>query len=98
MLLGLGSGISLFIATNVSENILWRSFSPITIKTESGTEFEGALINFVHLMITKSNKSITVHYLLVLVNALYSAFMRESAPNMNNLFATFFVIMLVIYL
>jgi protein transport protein SEC61 subunit alpha len=54
---GLGSGISLFIATNVSENILWRSFSPITIKTESGTEFEGALINFVHLLITKSNKS-----------------------------------------
>jgi protein transport protein SEC61 subunit alpha len=31
---GLGSGISLFIATNICENILWRSFSPITIKTD----------------------------------------------------------------
>jgi len=31
---GLGSGISLFIATNICENILWRSFSPITIRTE----------------------------------------------------------------
>jgi protein transport protein SEC61 subunit alpha len=31
---GLGSGISLFIATNICETILWRSFSPITIKSE----------------------------------------------------------------
>jgi protein transport protein SEC61 subunit alpha len=31
---GLGSGISLFIATNICENILWKSFSPITIRTE----------------------------------------------------------------
>jgi len=31
---GLGSGISLFIATNIAENILWKSFSPITIKTD----------------------------------------------------------------
>ena len=29
---GLGSGISLFIATNICENILWKSFSPITIR------------------------------------------------------------------
>lgn len=56
IIIGLGSGISLFIATNVSENILWKSFSPITIKTEGGTEFEGAFINFFHLLITKQNK------------------------------------------
>lgn len=31
---GLGSGISLFIATNICENILWKSFSPITIRTD----------------------------------------------------------------
>ncbi len=30
---GLGSGISLFIATNICENIVWKSFSPITITT-----------------------------------------------------------------
>ena len=29
----LGSGISLFIATNICENIVWKSFSPITITT-----------------------------------------------------------------
>jgi protein transport protein SEC61 subunit alpha len=31
---GLGSGISLFIATNICENILWKSFSPVTISTD----------------------------------------------------------------
>ena len=30
---GLGSGISLFIATNVCETIVWKSFSPSTINT-----------------------------------------------------------------
>jgi len=45
---GLGSGISLFIATNICENILWKSFSPITIRTEQGTEFEGAIIALFH--------------------------------------------------
>lgn len=53
---GLGSGISLFIATNIAENILWKSFSPITIRTEQGTEFEGAIIALFHFMLTKSNK------------------------------------------
>lgn len=34
---GLGSGVSLFIAVNISENIVWKSLSPITMKTEYGT-------------------------------------------------------------
>jgi protein transport protein SEC61 subunit alpha len=34
---GLGSGVSLFIAVNISENIVWRALSPITIKSEYGT-------------------------------------------------------------
>ena len=38
---GLGSGISLFIATNICETIVWKSFSPTTINTGRGTEFEG---------------------------------------------------------
>jgi len=45
---GLGSGISLFIATNVCETIVWKSFSPITLKTEAGVEYEGAIINLFH--------------------------------------------------
>ena len=34
---GMGSDISLFIATNICENILWKAFSPITVRTDAGT-------------------------------------------------------------
>ena len=53
---GLGSGISLFIATNICETILWKSFSPVTIRTDQGTEFEGAIIATCHFLIVKPNK------------------------------------------
>ncbi len=33
---GLGSGISLFIATNICENIIWKAFSPTTYNTGRG--------------------------------------------------------------
>ena len=36
---GLGSGISLFIATNICESIVWKAFSPTTINTGRGPEF-----------------------------------------------------------
>ena len=48
----MGHGISLFIASNVCENIFWKSFSPITIKTDSGTEFEGSIIGLFHSFFT----------------------------------------------
>ena len=34
---GLGSGISLFIATNICETIVWKAFSPATVNTGRGT-------------------------------------------------------------
>ena len=49
-------GISLFIATNICENIIWKAFSPTTINTGKGTEFEGAVIALFHLLLTRSNK------------------------------------------
>ena len=33
---GLGSGISLFIATNICETIIWKALSPITVNTGRG--------------------------------------------------------------
>lgn len=33
---GLGSGISLFIATNICETIVWKAFSPATINNGKG--------------------------------------------------------------
>lgn len=84
---GLGSGISLFIATNICENIVWKAFSPTTINTGRGTEFEGAVIALFHLLITRSDK----------VRALKEAFYRTNLPNIWNLLATVFVFVVVIY-
>merc|ERR1711977_72518 len=53
---GLGSGISLFIAVNICESIVWKAFSPTTVNTGKGTEFEGAVIALFHLLITRSDK------------------------------------------
>lgn len=84
---GLGSGISLFIAANICENVLWRALSPITIKSDNSTEFEGAIVALFHLLSTRKDK----------MGALYHAFYRSNAPNMSNLCATFFIGLLVIY-
>jgi protein transport protein SEC61 subunit alpha len=84
---GLGSGISLFIATNICESIVWKAFSPTTINTGRGTEFEGAIIALFHLLITRSDK----------LRALKEAFYRQNLPNITNLLATVFVFVVVIY-
>merc|ERR1712164_127789 len=84
---GLGSGISLFIATNICETIVWNAFSPATVNTGRGTEFEGAVIALFHLLITRSDK----------VRALKEAFYRQNLPNVTNLLATILVFIIVIY-
>jgi len=84
---GMGSGISLFIATNICESIIWKAFSPTTMNTGRGTEFEGAIVATFHFMASKSDK----------VLALKEAFYRQSAPNLTNLFATVLVFFIVIY-
>ncbi|CEQ41323.1 SPOSA6832_03040 [Sporobolomyces salmonicolor] len=85
---GLGSGINLFIATNICESIMWKAFSPTTVNTGRGPEFEGALIALFHLLFTWNDKS----------RALKEAFYRERLPNVMNLVATIAVFALVIYL
>jgi protein transport protein SEC61 subunit alpha len=84
---GLGSGISLFIATNICETIVWKAFSPTTINTGRGTEFEGAIIALFHLMITRNDK----------VRALKEALYRQNLPNLTNLMATVLIFVIVIY-
>lgn len=54
---GIGnSGISLFIAINICESILWKSFSPLVIKTDFGEEYEGSIIALFHSLITHPDK------------------------------------------
>ena len=85
---GLISGISLFIATNISENLMWKCFSPFTVTSERGIEYEGAIIAFFHFLITKKNKS----------EAFRLAFFRRSSPNLIQLFSTLVIMLLVMYL
>lgn len=84
---GLGSGISLFIATNICETIIWKAFSPTTINTGRGTEFEGAVIALFHLMITRNDK----------LRAFKEALYRQNLPNLTNLLATVLIFVVVIY-
>jgi len=85
---GLGSGISLFIATNICESIVWKAFSPTTLNTGRGPEFEGAIVALFHLLFTWHDKG----------RALREAFWRERLPNVMNLVATVAVFAVVIYL
>ena len=84
---GLGSGISLFIATNICETIVWKAFSPATVNTGRGTEFEGAVIALFHLLATRNDK----------IRALREAFYRQNLPNLMNLMATVLTFAVVIY-
>lgn len=84
---GLGSGISLFIATNICENIVWKAFSPYTVRSSRGAEFEGAVIALFHLLITRTDK----------VRALKEAFYRPNLPNVMNLLSTILIFMVAIY-
>ncbi|KAL7522025.1 hypothetical protein ACHAWX_006720 [Stephanocyclus meneghinianus] len=85
---GYGSGISLFIAAHISETILWKAFSPTTINIGNGTEFEGAVLAFIHLIIVRPNK------ILAIREGLY----RQHLPNMTNLLSTCLVFALCIYM
>lgn len=84
---GIGSGISLFIATNICESIVWKTFSPTTINAGKGVEFEGAAVAFFHLIVSRPDK----------LQAVREAFYRQSAPNITNLCATVLVFLVVIY-
>lgn len=78
---GLVSAISLFIATNVCEELLWKSFSFM----KYGDEYEGAFVGFFHGLF--SDKGI--------FQSIKHGFLRENFPNLNNVAATIGIFMVV---
>lgn len=84
---GLGSGISLFIATNACESVIWSAFSPHTLTTGRGTEFEGAIIALFHLLITRSDKA----------RALKEAVYRQNLPNVASIISTLIVFGVIVF-
>lgn len=71
----------------VLRSIIWKAFSPYTISSAKGAEFEGAVIALFHLVLTRTDK----------VGALKEAFYRTNLPNVTNLLSTIVVFMVVIY-
>jgi hypothetical protein len=45
-------------ATNIRETIVWKAFSPATVNTDRGTEFEGAAIALFHLFTTHQDENL----------------------------------------
>lgn len=85
---GLGSGISLFIATNICEQITWKAFAPTIVNSGRGYEFEGAVVAMVHMLATRKDKK----------RALVDAFFRTNYPNMSQLLTTIAMFLVVVYL
>lgn len=85
---GLGSGTSLFTSTKICEQIFWKCFSPTLVNRGRGSEFEGAILAFVHLLFTKGSKRA----------ALIDAFFRDNAPNMTQFVSTLVIFGAVVYL
>ncbi|KAK9763930.1 translocon subunit [Basidiobolus ranarum] len=85
---GLGSGISLFVATNICETIVWKAFSPRTIDVGRGPEFEGAIIATFSMLFGRNDK----------IRAIRDALYRPYLPNVMNLIVTIAIFGAVIFL
>jgi len=85
---GVGSGMSLFTTVNVCENIMWRSFSFISVTSGDEKRYEGAVVAAIHYLFTRRNK----------LEALRLAFFRSDLPNLMNLAATLVVFAVCVYL
>ncbi|CAL4887295.1 unnamed protein product [Urochloa decumbens] len=84
---GLLPSIPLFTATNICGNVMWQAFSPMLFTYhEQGTEFEGAIPAWVHLLITRKDK----------FSAMREAFCRQNLPNVTNLIATCLFVLIAI--
>lgn len=85
---GVGSGQNLFLATNICEQFFWKLFSPITIKTSAGVQFEGIIIAFYHFLIQKRN----------FFTALKLALFRGHLTNLSSIFITLGLFLIVFYI
>ena len=89
---GLGSGVSLFIATNTAELILWGAFSPLPTGDQGDGLYRGAVLAFFQLMIDAAGTGKWRENLI-------HAFNRpNNLPDMSGVLATIVVFLVVIYL
>jgi protein transport protein SEC61 subunit alpha len=79
---------TLYFSANACKVIFWQAFSPITVDTGRGPEFEGSVLCFVHLIFSWTNKSMAVR----------EAILRKNQPNLMTLGSTIFIFIAIIYL
>ncbi|CEG71430.1 Putative Preprotein translocase, SecY subunit [Rhizopus microsporus] len=85
---GLGSGINIFIAASVSQNVFWKLLSFSSVATYRGNEYEGAIVSVFHLLGSRSSK----------IRALKDAFYRPDLPNAMSAIATIAMFAFTTYL
>jgi len=81
---GHGNGISLFIAINISESLLWKLLSPIYL--EETKDYEGLFVNIVYQLFYNESYS----------DAFYNIMLRENNSNLLTLISTLFIILMVV--
>jgi len=84
---GIGSGISLFIATNICTHIIWQMFSFHSGNYGRGIEYEGAVIALFQLIIVRKDK----------LRALREAMFRSHLPNIASVFSTALIFATVVF-
>jgi len=87
---GFGSGLNLFIATNVCENIITRTFSPKMTETVQGRQFEGAFVQYLAALVAGHGGT---GRFSALVNAVH----RSVIPGIYHCLATVVVFAVAIY-
>lgn len=89
---GLGSGVSLFIATNTAELILWGAFAPLPTGDQGDGLYRGAVLAFFQLIMEAAGTG-------KWRESLIHAFNRpNNLPDMSGVLATAAVFLVVIYL
>jgi protein transport protein SEC61 subunit alpha len=82
---GIGNATNLFILSHVSQRIMAAAVSPLSITTSRGSEYEGALLSFLHTLFTNPR------------NVLY-AFFRTDGANLTSLLTTTVIAVLALYI
>ncbi|KAF8693444.1 hypothetical protein HU200_038840 [Digitaria exilis] len=85
---GSSSAISLFSAANTCGKVFWQAFSPVTVNTGRGPEFEGVVLAVAHRALTRTSSA----------RAVVATLLRRHLPNATNLAATFLVLLAAVYL
>jgi len=80
---GVTSAVSLFVAANSCERIIWEAFSPLRLMDG---EYQGAILQFLSALFSKNK-----------IHGLFRAFFRQDGSNVLNVISTILMFALIVY-